>query len=135
MCLKIQDIDFNQNVSHKVYKVVTKKPGNTLHSTVFDYKWPFVGETAVSDRHETELGEDERELGEAWEGFHFFTSFEDAKRHSKRNRQSTPRDFTFDRFEILECEVQPEDYVAQGYWQGFPSVVYTKCKVLLNFAS
>ena len=127
MCLHIDKIDFNETTTQKVYKVVTQNPKldfgprlpDTLYSIFFYHKWK-IGEVAVSNRDEPELGEYERELREAWEGFHFFTSLEDAK---------CEKDWRAG-FEILECEVQPEDYVAQGYWTDVPCVVYTKCKVL-----
>ena len=131
MCLKIQNISFNKQCQQKVYKVVELNNGE-MNSPYKLFEWK-IGHN-VSSRETLELNDDEDYDGVVHKGFHFFVNVMDAFHdihymNDIRNYCTT--------FAVLECIVDPENYVAEGIFEGIPfyevpdakCVVYTKCEV------
>ena len=128
MCLVLSNIDFDQSLVHKVYKVVRRRY-NRYVSPHMEHEW-FFGEN-ISSRNFAIL-ETERAHGTVSFGFHFFLHMRDAINDVKWHKQSG---LSNAEFTILECEVKPEDFVAKGTYNGVDDipdadcVVYTKCNV------
>lgn len=120
MCLQVTDPFGPERTV--AYKVVESSGGE--YCSYYKCASIKLGADLVSDREAPEIAAEELERG-IDHGIHVFTSLDDAKRFKGCSWFSSEVD-------ILECEVDPRDWVADGMFEAisgtYDSAVYMKVK-------